>query len=452
MRSVTLAGRPGQLLPQRYERTDDYHPSGGEQGPADRARQLVSAPRARLGAHARRGLHGVRRHGPVVRRAASRRSTRGCTSSPATASGSRSSRSSQGRPVWVDDPHFKRQLPRPPHGAAPPRRRGRAQAARGPRVLPGARPQPAAVGAVAGRGPRRRSLRGAVEDPSRARRRDLRRRHRDRPVRHLAGPAAGGAARPRVGRAPAAEPRPAAGRRAARARDRARPRSCAASARRCAARARWPSAPASALGGVGAMAWAGLQAAPPSPFNVRIGPHRRFTWVRGRPRPVQGDQERARRHRQRRRAGGRGRRARPLHAPARRATEDVVLKAMVPVSVRADVERGALGNRVAAMWAPLPVGLTDPVERLHTISGAMDGIKESGQAVGAQVLTAAVRASRRRRSWPRRRGCRPASGCSTSSSPTFPGRSSRSTCSAASSRRSTRWSRWPRTRRSGSRS
>ncbi len=34
-----------------------------------------------------------------------------------------------------------------------------------------------------------------------------------------------------------------------------------------------------ALVGVGAMAWAGLAAAPPSPFNVRIGPHRRFTWV-----------------------------------------------------------------------------------------------------------------------------------------------------------------------------
>src|SRR5205807_918090 len=68
-------------------------------------------------------------------------------------------------------------------------------------------------------------------------------------------------------------------------------------------------------------------------------------------------------------------------------TGDLVLKAMVPVSVRADVERGALGNRVAAMWAPLPVGMTDPVERLLTISHAMQGIKESGQAVGAQVLT-----------------------------------------------------------------
>ena len=36
-----------------------------------------------------------------------------------------------------------------------------------------------------------------------------------------------------------------------------------------------------AVGGVSAVARAGLQAAPPSPLNVRIGPHRRFTWVRG---------------------------------------------------------------------------------------------------------------------------------------------------------------------------
>src|SRR5581483_1144232 len=34
-----------------------------------------------------------------------------------------------------------------------------------------------------------------------------------------------------------------------------------------------------AVGSVGTVAWTGLQAAPDSPFNVRIGPHRRFTWV-----------------------------------------------------------------------------------------------------------------------------------------------------------------------------
>jgi diacylglycerol O-acyltransferase / wax synthase len=142
-----------------------------------------------------------------------------------------------------------------------------------------------------------------------------------------------------------------------------------------------------ALGGVGAMARVGLQAAPASPLNVRIGPHRRFTWVRGDLQEFKAvknalggtvnDVVLAAV------AGALGRYLRMHGEP----TEDVVLKAMVPVSVRAEVERGALGNRVAAMWAPLPIGMTDPVQRLLTISHEMEGIKESGQAVGAQVLT-----------------------------------------------------------------
>ena len=115
-----------------------------------------------------------------------------------------------------------------------------------------------------------------------------------------------------------------------------------------------------AVGGVGAMARAGLQAAPPSPFNVRIGPHRRFTWVRG-------DLQEFKAIKNALGgtvndvvlavvAGALGRYLR-MHGEA---TDDLVLKAMVPVSVRADVERGALGNRVAAMWAPLPIGVSRP--------------------------------------------------------------------------------------------
>ena len=120
---------------------------------------------------------------------------------------------------------------------------------------------------------------------------------------------------------------------------------------------------------------------------MRIGPHRRFTWVRG---------DLAEFKAIKNALGGTvndvvltvvsgalGRYMR-LHG---HPTDEVELKAMVPVSVRADLERGALGNRVAAMWAPLPVGVTDPVERLAEIRRAMDGIKDSGQAVGAQVLT-----------------------------------------------------------------
>ena len=145
---------------------------------------------------------------------------------------------------------------------------------------------------------------------------------------------------------------------------------------------------AQSLAGLGAMAMTGLQAAPTSPFNVRIGPHRRFAWVQGELAEFKAvknalggtvnDVVLAVV------AGGLGRYMR-LHGYS---TDDVVLRAMVPVSVRADVEHGALGNRVAAMWAPLPVGVTDPVARLQTISAAMNDVKASGQAVGAEVLTA----------------------------------------------------------------
>jgi WS/DGAT/MGAT family acyltransferase len=64
------------------------------------------------------------------------------------------------------------------------------------------------------------------------------------------------------------------------------------------------------------------------------------------------------------------------------------LRACVPVSVRTEADRGALGNRIVAMFAPLPVGIEDPVERLHEVTRAMAGLKESGQAVGADAIAA----------------------------------------------------------------
>jgi diacylglycerol O-acyltransferase len=138
--------------------------------------------------------------------------------------------------------------------------------------------------------------------------------------------------------------------------------------------------------GVGALARV-AQAAPPSPLNVRIGPHRRFTWVDA----DLGDFKAVKNA-----LGGTvndvvlaavaGALGRYLKRHSE-LEEGLVLRAMVPVSIRADVERGALGNRVAAMWSPLPVSVADPVQRLLMISRQMDGIKESGQAVGAQVLT-----------------------------------------------------------------
>ena len=67
--------------------------------------------------------------------------------------------------------------------------------------------------------------------------------------------------------------------------------------------------------------------------------------------------------------------------------DDLELRAMVPVSVRADHQRGSLGNLVANMWAVLPVYEPDPLERLQVISESMRDLKSSGQAVGARLLT-----------------------------------------------------------------
>jgi diacylglycerol O-acyltransferase / wax synthase len=58
----------------------------------------------------------------------------------------------------------------------------------------------------------------------------------------------------------------------------------------------------------------------------------------------------------------------------------------VPVSIRSEGERGQLGNRIAAMRGPLPVYIADPVARLRFVKQAMDGLKESKQAVGAEVI------------------------------------------------------------------
>ena len=51
-------------------------------------------------------------------------------------------------------------------------------------------------------------------------------------------------------------------------------------------------------------------------------------------------------------------------------------------------DKGALGNRIVAMFAPLPVGLEDPVERMHEVTREMAGLKRSGQAVGADAIAA----------------------------------------------------------------
>ena len=163
------------------------------------------------------------------------------------------------------------------------------------------------------------------------------------------------------------------------------------------------------------MARVGLNPAPASPFNVPIGPHRRYAWV-----DADLDDVKAIKNA----FGGTlndavltavtlatGRWMREHGHP----TEGVVLRAMVPVSIRADAERGALGNRVAAMYAPLPVGVQDPRAAFDAIHEAMVDLKElrAGRRRAGHHPARGLRA--RRRSSPRPAGCRPASASSTSS-------------------------------------
>jgi WS/DGAT/MGAT family acyltransferase len=142
-----------------------------------------------------------------------------------------------------------------------------------------------------------------------------------------------------------------------------------------------------AAAGVGAMAWAGMNPAPASPYNAEIGPHRRFTWVRSELSDMKAIKNEL---------GGTvndvvlasvtGALGRHLRRRGH-ATDGLELKAMVPVSVRTDDQGGELGNKVAAIMAPLPVWCQEPVARLDIVREAMKGLKQSGQALGAQVLT-----------------------------------------------------------------
>jgi WS/DGAT/MGAT family acyltransferase len=128
-------------------------------------------------------------------------------------------------------------------------------------------------------------------------------------------------------------------------------------------------------------------AAPDSPLNVKIGPYRRFVWVQtdlGELKAIKNE------------AGGTvndvvlaavsGALARFLHGRGH-STDKLELRAMVPISVRSADEHGALGNRVSAYMAPLPLWCNDPVERLRRVSSTMGDLKQSQQAVGASILT-----------------------------------------------------------------
>ena len=140
--------------------------------------------------------------------------------------------------------------------------------------------------------------------------------------------------------------------------------------------------------GLGELMWAALNPAPETPLNVKIGPHRRYAVVRQHLEDYKEIKNEL---------GGTvndvvltvvsGALARWLRSRGVR-TEGLEMRALVPVSVRTTAQRGSLGNQLTVMRGPLPVYIDDPVARLNFIRRAMDGLKESKQAIGAATLAA----------------------------------------------------------------
>jgi WS/DGAT/MGAT family acyltransferase len=136
----------------------------------------------------------------------------------------------------------------------------------------------------------------------------------------------------------------------------------------------------------GAMGWELLNAAPSVPLNGAIGPHRRFELrelslskireIKQRYEATVNDVVLA---------GSTGALRRWLIARGVR-TEGLELRALVPVNLRADEERGLLGNRVALLRAALPVYAEDPEQRLLLVRDAMRRAKRSRQLMAAQTI------------------------------------------------------------------
>jgi WS/DGAT/MGAT family acyltransferase len=123
-------------------------------------------------------------------------------------------------------------------------------------------------------------------------------------------------------------------------------------------------------------------------LNGAIGPHRRWDWARSRLADIKQIREAH---------GGTVNDVvlaaitggfRDLLLARGEPVEGRVVRTLVPVSVRAQHERGTYNNKVSAMFAELPVEIDDPIARLERIHQQMQTLKRSGQAVAAERLTA----------------------------------------------------------------
>jgi WS/DGAT/MGAT family acyltransferase len=143
-----------------------------------------------------------------------------------------------------------------------------------------------------------------------------------------------------------------------------------------------------AAGGLAELFGPAFDPVSPTPFNVEIGPHRRFDWTAMRVADLKAVKKVL---------GGTlndvvlatvSGALRRFFRQRGVDPDGLKIRAMVPVSVRTQDERGTLGNRVTQINAPIPVHLADPAARLDVVRVTLAGLKESRQALGGELLTA----------------------------------------------------------------
>jgi len=74
-------------------------------------------------------------------------------------------------------------------------------------------------------------------------------------------------------------------------------------------------------------------------------------------------------------------------------TDDVTIRALVPVNLRPLEKAWKLGNRFGLVFLDLPIGIANPIERLYAVRANMTALKDSFQPVLALGLLAAMGAA-----------------------------------------------------------
>jgi WS/DGAT/MGAT family acyltransferase len=140
------------------------------------------------------------------------------------------------------------------------------------------------------------------------------------------------------------------------------------------------------VAGLGDILGAALHRVSPTPFNIDIGPHRRFDWLRY-------DLDDVKEVKNRLGAtvndvvlANVSGALRSFLIQRGEDVSDLDFRAMVPVNIRTEDDSGQLGNRVATVATPLPLGEPDPRKRLAQVVEAMGEVKASRQVGGMEMM------------------------------------------------------------------